>query len=119
MRRRIDSEARNFLPYFAGERIEQLNAVDLIVKQLNAHCQLCMLGREHIDGVTTHAKRAARKIGFIALVLHRDQALQNLALRVFVFDSHRHDHCVIVKRIANAIDARHGGDNNGIAPLQQ
>ncbi len=54
----IDGEARNFLANAACERIKELQAIDLIVKQLDANRQFRMLGREDIDGVAPHAEFA-------------------------------------------------------------
>ena len=84
MRRRIDGETRNLLPHAAGERIEQLHRLDLVVEQLHAHRHFGVLGRENVDRVAAHAKRAALEIGFVALVLHLGQARDDVALAELV-----------------------------------
>jgi hypothetical protein len=56
----VDREARDLLLDAAGERVEQLQALDLVVEQLDADGQLAVLGREHVDGVAAHAELAAR-----------------------------------------------------------
>ena len=47
----VHRKARNLLLDTPGERVEQLQALDPVIKQLDAHRQLGMFGREHIDGV--------------------------------------------------------------------
>jgi hypothetical protein len=59
--RRVDREARHLLPDAAGERIEQLQRLDLVVEQLDADRQLRVFGRKDVDGVAAHAEGAAEK----------------------------------------------------------
>ena len=116
---RIDGKARQRLDVVAGQRIEQRQRVDLVVEHRNAQRRLGTLCRINIDRIAAHAKRAALEIDFGARVLHRDQ-LPNHFLRChLVAGANQHAHRVVVGRIADAVDARHGGDDDRVLPLQQ
>src|SRR5882672_2367496 len=59
---RVDGEARNLLPDATGERVEQHEAVDLVVEQFDPYRELRVLGRKDVDRVTAHAESAAREV---------------------------------------------------------
>ncbi len=115
----VHRKARNLLLDAARERVKQLQALDLVVKQLDADGHLRMLGRKHIDGVTPHAELAARKIRLVALVLHADELRDHIALAQPVARAQRHHHAVVALGLANAVDGRHGGHDDHVAPLHQ
>ncbi|MPM30870.1 hypothetical protein SDC9_77421 [bioreactor metagenome] len=115
----IHGEARNLLHHPAGERIEQLQAVHFVVKQLYADRQLRMLSREHVDGVAPHAELAPAEILLVALVLHADKLGNRIALAQLVARAQRHHHAVVARRLANAVDGRHRRHDHHVAPLHQ
>ena len=78
-----------------------------------------MLGREHIDGVATHAELAPAEVLLVALVLHADQLRDRVTLAQLVTHAQRHDHAVVALGLANAVDGRHRSHDDHIAPLQQ
>ena len=73
--RRIHREARHPLQDVAGQRIEHVERLDLVVEQRHAHRVLGVLRREDVDHVAAHAERAAPELDVVALVLHLRQAL--------------------------------------------
>jgi hypothetical protein len=103
----------------AGERIEDLEPLDRIVVEGNAHCVLGVLRREHVDHVAAHAEGAAAEVEVVALVLHRNQARERVALRELLAFAQVQDHAVVLGRIADAVDRRHGGDNHDVTPLEE
>ena len=115
----VHGEARDLLPDASGERIEQLQGLHLVVKQLDADGQFGVFGREHVDGVAPHAELAAREVLLVALVLHAYQLGNDVALAQLVAHPQRHDHLVVALGLANAVDGRHGSHDHHIAPLQQ
>ena len=113
----VDREARNLLLDAAGERIKQLQAFDLVVKEFDANGQFRMLGRKNVDRVPAHPKFAATEIHVVALVLHANQLRNHVALAQLVAGAQRHDHAVVALGLANAVNRRHRGDDHHIAPL--
>ena len=55
----VHGETRYFLPDAPGQRVKQLQGLNLIVKQLNAYGHLAVFSREHVNGVAAHPKLAA------------------------------------------------------------
>ena len=102
--RRKHGEAADPLPDVAGERVEQLQRLDLVVEQRDAHRVLGVLGREDVDHVAADAKRAAPEIGLVARVLHLGQPADRVALRQRVAFLHVQDHAVVLGRVADAVD---------------
>ena len=119
VRRRVDREARDLLAHAAGQRVEQLQALDFVVEQLDPHRQFSVLGREDVDRVAAHAEGAARELGLVAAVLHRRQAGDDVALTHLVVGAQRHHHRVVVAGVADAVDRRDGGHDHRVAAFEQ
>ena len=117
--RRIHGEARHALHRPAGQRIEQHQAVDLVVEQGHPHRCLRVLRRENVDDVAADAERAAAEVELGALVLHRDQPRDDLALVRVLALAQVQDHAVVVDRVADAVDAGHGRDDHRVFALEQ
>lgn len=115
----VDSEARNALAHAARERVEQLQAFNLVVEEFDADGQLGMLGGEDIDGVAAHAELAAAEVLVVALVLHADQLRDDVALVDSVAGTQRHDHAVVAFGFADAVDGRDRGHDDHVAPLHE
>ena len=64
----------------------------------------CSAGK-HVDHVAAHAEGAAAEVELVALVLHRDQAREDVALRHLLALAQVQDHAVVLDRIADAVDA--------------
>ena len=114
----VDSKARNLLANSSSERIKELQAFNYIIKQFHSHCQLIMFGRENINCVATHPEYTALEICFIAVVLHGNQAHQNIALAHLIARTQSHHHAVIVTRITDTVNRRHGCNDDDITSLQ-
>jgi hypothetical protein len=96
-----------------------LQRFDLVVEHLDADRELGVFGGEDVDGVAAHAERAAREVHFVARVLHLDQARDDVALRDLVARAQGQDHLVVLVRITDTVDGRHGRDDDDVAPLHQ
>ena len=77
-----------------------------------------MLRWKHINRVTAHTKLAAGKIGFVPCILHAHQLSDQVALPNLVSDPQSHHHLVVALGLANAVNGRHRGHNDHIAPLK-
>ena len=115
---RVDHKARDFLADAPGQRVKQLQRLDLIVKQFNAYSQLGMLGRKDVNHIAAYAESAARKVLLIAAVLHADQAGDHIALAHLVADAGNEPHLRVVLGCTYAVDRADGGHDDGVTPLQ-
>ena len=76
-----------------GQRIEELQRLDLVVEQRDAQRVLGVLRREDVEHVAAHAKRAALEVGLVARVLHLRQPLDRVALGQLVALASRAGSC--------------------------
>ena len=98
----------------AGQRVEVLQALDLVAEQRRAERRLG-IGREHLQRLAAHAEGAAREHRVVALVLDRDELAQQLVavdLLAAVEDLHVH---LIGLRRAQAEDAGDRRDDDHVA----
>ncbi len=117
--RRVDGEPRHGVLNPAGQRVENLELFNRILVQGNSNCMLRVFRGEDVDHVAAHAERAAPEIELVAVVLHGDEAREDFALRHLLALAQVQDHAVILGRIADAVDRRHGADDDDVAPLEQ
>ena len=68
---------------FAGERIDDLDALDLVSEQLDAHRRL-VIGRMDFDRVAPHPELAAHEVHVVPLVVHVHQPAEDGALVVLL-----------------------------------
>ena len=117
--RRVHGEPGHPLHRPAGERVEQHQAVDLVVEQRHPHRRLGMLGGEDVDHVAADAEGPAAEVELRALVLHRHQPRDHLALVRVLALAQVQDHAVVVDRITDAVDAGHRRHDHRILALEQ
>nr|UOZ96991.1 hypothetical protein NCPCFENI_00897 [Cupriavidus sp.] len=115
MRRRVDHKTRDLLANAPGERVEQVQRLYLVVKELDPQGEFRVLGREYVNGVATHPKHATGKFEVVTPVLHAHQLGNKLALVHFVARTHGQHHGMVVGRVSNTVDARDGRDDNSVA----
>ena len=116
---RIEGKARQLADHFAGQWVEGREAFHFVVEQLDADRFQVGFGRVHIDHVAAHTERRPGEIHVVAGVLQVGQAAQQGALVEFVATVHVQDHLQVGFRAAQAIDAGHRGDDDGVLALQQ
>src|SRR5262249_59159969 len=100
-----------------SEMIKLGNALDKIAKKLDTQGPLFLVRRENVHHITTHTKGATMKVDVVALVLNVYQAPQDVVPRHFHLVVEQHQHAGVVLGRANAVDTRHAGHDNHIAPL--
>ncbi len=118
MARRKHREASQLLADMAGQRVEQLQRLDLVVEQRQADRVVRAFRRKNVEHVAVDAERSAAEFGVVALILHLGQALDRVALRQVVALPQVQDHAVIFGGIADAVNRRDGGNDDAIRPLQ-
>ncbi len=115
----VDREARHLAHDRPGQRVEYSERVDRLVEQLHAHRLALGFGREDVDHIAAHAIGALRQVQLVARVLHVREAAQQPALVHAVATHQVQHHGEIGRRIAEAIDRRHGGHDDRIRSLEQ
>ena len=118
VRLRIHRRAIVALERLAGDRIERGQLVDLVAEQPDAQRQL-FVRRIDLDDVAAHPEGAARELVIVALVLDFDELAQDLiAIDALPFLERQHQ-AVIRLRRTQAVNARHAGDDDDVAALEE
>ncbi len=114
VRGREDRHRIHLLDDIAGERMQQVERLDLVAEQLDADGVL-LVHRDDLDRVTTDAEVAAGEVDVVAVVLHRDE-LADEGVAVIPLPHLQRDHRpqVLLGR-TEAIDARHRRDHDDVA----
>ena len=116
----VDFDEFEVLRLHARQRIELDDRLDLVAEEADAPGAVLVVGGEHLDRVAAHAEQAAREIaGLHALVLQRDEVLDELALVDLVAELQREGHRGIGLDRADAVDAGDGGDDDDVVALEQ
>ena len=118
VRLRVDRHLVELADHLAGQRIEPRQLVDLVAEQADAE-RVLLVGRDDFDDVAADAERAAAELRVVALVLDLDELPQNLVAVDALSPLERQQHAVVRLRRAEAVDARHAGDDDDVAPLEQ
>ena len=72
MRSRENVHSVRTLDLVAGERVQHTQCIDLIAEEFDADGKL-LINRDDLDRISAYAKSPARKVGVVAVVLHRDE----------------------------------------------
>jgi hypothetical protein len=118
MRLRVDRGLVVAAERLSGQRVERRQLVDLVAEQLDPQ-PLLFVGRKHLDDVAADAEGAAAEIVIVALVLDFDELAQDLFPLDPLSPLERQQHPVIGFRRSQAVDARHAGDDDDIASLEE
>ena len=104
--------------HLAGDLIDFGDKLDLIAKELKPQ-RMLGIGRIHVDDIATHAKRTARQVIIIAIVLNIDERMDKVITleRHFLVDIRRQPR--IILRRANTIDTRHRCNDDHITSREQ
>src|SRR5205085_2242394 len=118
MRLGIDGQPLMGFEDFAEQRVNRRNGFDLIAPELNANRSL-LIDRIDLDDVAARAKGAARKLDVVARILNLDELLEQRRARQLLAFFNEYDQAIIRVGVAETVDARHRGDDDAIAPLEQ
>ena len=115
----VDLHELQLVGLVAGERIELVDRFDLVAEQVDAPGAVFVVRREDVDDVAAHPEGAAREIRRGALVLRRDQIGDHAALLDLLALLDREGHRRIGLDRADAVDARHRGDDDDVVAFEQ
>ena len=119
MGRRVDHKTIDLLLDTAREGIEQLKRLDFVIEELHPEGELEVLGGEDIDRVPPNSKHSSGELDIVAGVLHPHELADEVALGETIAHPHGQYHCMIVSGVANAVDARDRGHNDGVLALEE
>ena len=117
-RPRIDREPVDPAKGGAAERVGSADLLDLVAEILDPHGDV-LVGRVDLDHVAAHPERAARQVHVGALVLHLHELCEERRHPGLVPHLDVGEHVVVGVRGSQTVDARHGGDDDDVPPLEQ
>ncbi len=118
MRRGKDRHGVQSLDHIAGQRMEHVERLDLIAEHLDAD-RVLLVHRDDLDRVAADAEVAAREVDVVAVVLHRDELADERVAVVALPHLQRHHRAHVLLGRAEAVDARHGGDDHDVSAAEQ
>ena len=104
--------------HFAGYVVDLGDLLNLVAPKLHTN-GIVGVGREHIERVTTHAKRAALELVIVAVVLNVDKVVNDIVAVSLFLLVQKHRQPRIVHRAADAVDAAHRRHDHAVAPREQ
>ncbi len=102
----------------AGQRIERDQLFHLVAEQLNPDTQLFVRGID-VHDVAPHAEGPPAELVIVSLVLDLDELAEDLVAPDRLAALERQHHAVIRLGRPQTINARHTGDDDDVAPLEQ
>ena len=119
VRRGIDRHVAERADGRAGNDVDVRNAVDLVAEELHAYGVVGGIGRKNVDRVAADAEHVALEGDVVALIADVDELAHELLRVALLAGTQGDDHVGIVDRVAEAVDARHGRDDDHVPPLEQ
>ena len=118
VRRREDVHLRLLAHDLAGQRVQRVDALDLVAEELDPDREL-LVDRDDLDGVAPHPERAAGEREVVAGVLHLHEPAQQLVALDLEADPEPGHPVDVLLRGAEAVDAGHRGDDDDVAAGEQ
>ncbi len=118
VRLRVDGQARVLLPDGAEEGIDLREGIDLVAEEFDA-VGVFVVGWIDLDDVAANAKGAAAEVGIISFVENFDEALGDVFAADLLTFFQQQQHSEVGLRRAEAVDATHRGDDDGVAALEE
>ena len=115
----VDLDQRQLVGLLPGQRIELDDALDLVAEQRDAPGAVLQMRREQLDRVAAHAEGAAHEVDVVAPVVQGDEVGEQLVARQPLAHLHGEGHRRVGLDRADAVDARHRGDDDDVVALQQ
>ena len=119
VRRGIDCHVAERADGRAGDDVDVRDAVNLVAEKLHAHGMIRGVGRKNVNRVAADAEHVARKGNVVAFVADVDELAHEFLRIALLAGAQGDDHVGVVDRVAEAIDARHGRDDDHVPPLEQ
>ena len=118
VRRRPDRDVVDRVEHLACQRVEVLDALDLVAEEGDPVGRL-RVGGHDLQHLAARPEGAARQGGVVALVLHFDQLAQHLVTVERLADSEQLHLLVVDLGRADPVDAGDGGDDDHVAAGKQ
>jgi hypothetical protein len=115
---REDAQRVDLADHVAGQRMQVVQRLDLVTEVFDADGQF-LVGRDDLDGVAPHPKRATSERQVVAGVLHVDQQPEQTVAGYLAADLQLDGAVEVGLRCAQAVDARHRRHHYDIASRQQ
>ena len=115
---RENSEEFRLFQNLASQRINPRNSIDVIAEKLHSISRFTAR-RKYINHVAFDAKRTARKVDIVTMVLNIHQLAQKFVLQTPLAALHRNRQIIIIRRRTKPIDAADARHDNHVAPCQQ
>ncbi len=116
--RRVDVDLLALGQQLAGQRVQLGDPLDLVAEELDPDERL-LRRRLELQRVAADPEPGARHGLVVALVLEVDEVAQDGVAPVLAADPEPEHGRAVVHRRAQAVDARHGGHDDHVAPLEQ
>ena len=116
---RINRHMFSFGNDFSGQHIHFGQSVNFITEHFNADNGIIERRRKDFDGITMNAECPPFQAHIIARILDIDQLMQDFFLGLFLTEAQRNDEFAVIFRVAQAIDAGHGCNDNDVAPFKE
>ena len=118
VRGREDRHRVELLHDLARQRVQHVQRLDLVAEQLDAD-RVLLVHRDDLDGVAADPEVAAGEVDVVAVVLHRDELADEGVAVVALPHLQGHHRAHVLLRRAEAVDARHGRDDDHVATAQE
>jgi hypothetical protein len=105
--------------HLAGEDVDLRDAFDLVAEPLDPEGPLGLRRRHHLEDVAAYPEGATPEGEVVALVMDPDQAAHHLVPVAAHAGTQRDAQIAVVLGRAEAEDARHAGDDDHVAALEQ
>ena len=117
---RIQRDAAGHRPqHRAGERVHHGKALHLVAEELDAVGRVVEVARLHLDHVAAHPEAAAAEGDVVALVEHVHEPAEQLFARKGLALIDPQQHRAVVRRRAQAVDARHAGHHDHVRAREE
>ena len=118
MRRRPDGERFVRAQNFARHVVYFGNRLDFVTPKLNAN-GIVGIGRKHVKRVAAHAKRAARQLVVVAIVLDVNKVVNDIVALGRHLLVQKDRHASVVHRRANTVNAADRRNHDDVAARKQ
>ena len=118
VRSRVDRKVAVGPLLLAGERLVLRDRLNLVSPKLHPDGRL-RFGKVDVNDIAPHPEGAPVEVDVVALVSHLDQASQQFRTLDLVSHLEEEHHLAVLLWRADAVDARHRGDDDHVLTLQQ
>ena len=115
---RVDVHVGPLGQHLSGQVVDLHDPLDLVAEEVDPHDVVAGHRRE-LQHVAAHPELGTGQLRIVALVLQVDQVAQHAVAPVLAADLEVEHGGAVVDRCTDAVDARHRGHDDHVAPLEQ